>query len=67
MEKSRNYAACAKLHSSQAWGTGINAHPDFVPGTLIISSWELSLRNALALIQILVMGECNINTLRLEQ
>lgn len=36
----------------QPWIMGINAHPASVPRTLIISSWELSLRNVLAAVQI---------------
>lgn len=48
----------------QAWVMEINAYPDFEPGTLIISPWELSHRNVLAVIQVLGMKECDVNTVR---
>lgn len=49
----------------QAWVIEINALPDFEPGPLIISSWELSHRNVLAVIQIPGMKEYDVNTVRL--
>lgn len=47
-----------------AWVMKINAHPDSEPGTLIISSWGLSRKSVLAVIQILGMKECDVNTVR---
>ena len=48
----------------QAWIMEINAHPDFVPGTLIISWWGLSCRKVLAVIQILGVKVCDVNPVR---
>lgn len=48
----------------QAWIMEINAHPDFTPRTLIISSWELSCRKVLAVIQTLGVKECDVSAVR---
>lgn len=48
----------------QAWIMEINAHPDFVPGTLIISWWGLSCRKVLAVIQFLGVKVCDVNPVR---
>lgn len=66
----RNEEIMHPVHSSirhQAWVMKINAHPDFVPGTLIISPWELSRRNVLAVTQIPGLKECDGNTVRLQR
>jgi len=42
----------------------INAHPDFTPRTLIISSWELSCRKVLAVIQTLGVKKCDVSAVR---
>lgn len=63
----RNEEIMRSLQSSihhQAWIMEINAHPDIVPGTLIISSQETSCRNVLAVIQILEVKDCEGSTVR---
>lgn len=67
-QKAETYGEMKKLCSlckapiyHQPWVMGINAHPASLPRTLIISSWELSPRNVLAVVQIPSMRECDAN------
>lgn len=72
-QKAETYGEMKKLCSlcrasiyHQPWVMGINAHPISLPRTLIISSWELSPRNVLALVQISGVRECDANAQSLQ-